>query len=276
MKIVLAGSPQISVKTFETIINNFDVVAIVTQPDRKQGRGMKFYETPVSALAKKYGIKTFKPTKISLIKDELKKLKFDLFITFAFGQFVPNSILSLGKFKPVNIHGSLLPKYRGASPIHYAILNGDKEIGITLMEMIKEMDAGDIYFKAKKRISLETTTGDAFEIISNLANDNIIGWINKIENNLVRPIAQPPNFSLAPKIKKSFGEIKSDHKVDETIRKIRALNPFPSAFTFINGKRLKIFNASEVKIKNSIVIPLSDGDIYAIDYQFESKKRVVV
>ncbi|NQZ66208.1 MAG: methionyl-tRNA formyltransferase [Mycoplasmatales bacterium] len=276
MKIVLAGSPKISVKTFETIINNFDVVAIVTQPDRKKGRGMKMIETPVSLLASKYKIKTFKPEKISFIKEDLKKLNFDLFISFAFGQWVPESVLSLGKFKPINIHGSLLPKYRGASPIQYAILNGDRKIGITIIEMIKKMDAGNMLFKASKEISKETTTGEAFEIISNLANENIVEWINQIKIGNVLPTAQSNDFTLAPKIKKSFGEIKKDDYIEATLRKIKALNPFPGAFTFIDEKRLKIFNATTKKTKNAIPLNLKDGIIFINDYQYESKKRIKI
>ena len=174
MKIVLAGSPEISVQAFENIINNFHVVAIVTQPDKPRGRGMKTSPTPVAILGAKHNIKVFKPHKIGQIKDDLVALDFDLFLSFAFGQYVPSSILNLGTYKPLNIHGSLLPKYRGAAPIHYAILNQDQEIGITLMEMTKEMDAGNMLFKASAKIESHTTTGQAFDIISDLAADNIV------------------------------------------------------------------------------------------------------
>lgn len=274
MKVVLAGSPQISVAAFEEVIKNFDVVAIVTQPDKPKGRrGMKLEETPVAKLGRKYNIKTFKPHRIIEIKNELAELDFDIFLTFAFGQWVPESILKLGKYKPVNIHGSLLPKYRGAAPIHYAILNGDKEIGITLIEMIKEMDAGDMFFKSSIKIDENTTTGEAFEIIDNLAKDNIVSWLEKIEEGTVKPKPQPSNFTLSPKIEKSFGNI-DNLSIKEAIRRIRGLNPFPGAFIIIDGRRLKIFNISQKEIPNSIPINLNDGKIYAIDYQWESKKRV--
>ena len=276
MKIVLAGSPQISVATFEKVINNFDVVAIVTQPDRPKGRGMKKIETPVAALGFKYGIKTFKPEKISSIYEELKKIDFDLFLTFAFGQWVPTKILELGKFKPMNIHGSLLPKYRGAAPIHYAILNGDKEIGITLMEMVKEMDAGDMYFKASHKINESITTGKAFDIIDELAQKNIIKWINLIEKGELSPEKQSENFTLSPKIEKSFSELKSDITIKQAMRKIKGLNPFPGAFIRINGKRLKIFNASVNSIPNAIEIDFKDGKLFIEEYQWEGKKRKTV
>lgn len=276
MKIVLAGSPQISVKAFENIINNFEVVAIVTQPDRPKGRGMNMVETPVSELGKKYGIKTFKPEKISSIYDELSSLDYDLFLSFAFGQWIPTKVLALGKFKPLNIHGSLLPKYRGAAPIHYAILNGDKEIGITLMEMIKEMDAGDMFFNVSQSIDEHTTTGEAFEIIENLAANNIVEWLNKVEAGNVNPVKQPDNFTLSPKILKSEAELKNDLTTYEAMRKIKGLNPFPGAFTFIETKRVKIFNASKNNLPNSIELIFKDGSLYATEYQYEGKKRIKI
>lgn len=276
MKIVLAGSPQISVKAFENIINNFDVVAIVTQPDRHKGRGMKMVETPVAELGKKHGIKTFKPEKILSIYDELSLLDFDLFLSFAFGQWIPTKVLSLGKSNPLNIHGSLLPKYRGAAPIHYAILNGDKEIGITLMEMIKEMDAGDMFFKASQPIDENTTTGEAFGIIGNLAADNIVEWLKKVESGDINPEKQPEDFSLSPKIKKSEAELKEGLTTHEAMRKIKGLNPFPGAYTFIDGKRVKIFNASKEEKPNLIELKFKDGDLYVSEYQYEGKKKIKI
>ena len=276
MKIVLAGSPQISVKAFEEVIKNFEVVAVVTQPDKPKGRGMQMQETEVAALARKYNIRTFKPEKISLIKEELSELGFDLFLTFAFGQYIPSSILELGKYKPLNIHGSLLPKYRGAAPIHYAILNGDKEIGITLMEMVKQMDAGDMYFKAAKEINEDTTTGEAFEIVSDLASENIVSWIKQVETKSVTPIPQGDNFSLSPKIDKTFAELTSELSIYEFERKVKGLNPFPGAFFIKDGIRIKVFNLSKSHISNSLEFKCSNGIVYITEYQFEGKKRVKV
>ena len=276
MKIVLAGSPDISLGAFKEVIKNFDVVAIVTQPDKPRGRGMKLSETPVAKLGKENNIKVFKPEKIITISKELEELEYDLFLTFAYGQYIPEIILSQGKFPPLNIHGSLLPKYRGAAPIHYAILNGDNEIGITLIEMIDEMDAGDMAFKASQKIDENTTTGDGFEIVSNLAKNNIVAWLKQVENNNVKFEKQPKSFTLSPKIKKEFCELQSNMTKKEAIRKIRGLNPFPGAFVQIENKRIKIFNVKEKEIKNSIELKFIDGSLYATDYQYESKKRIIL
>ena len=274
MKIVLAGSPQISIAAFERVIKDFDVVAIITQPDRKQGRGMKLKETAVATLGSKHGIKTFKVEKIGTITEELRALNFDMLLTFAFGQWIPTKILELGKFKPVNIHGSLLPKYRGAAPIHHAILNGDEEMGITLIEMIKEMDAGDMFFKASEKITSSTNTGDGFDIVSKLAEENISEWIRKIENNDTNPVVQSNDFTIAPKIEKSFCELVSELTMEEATRKIMGLSPFPGAFIFIDSKRLKVFNVSDTKVNNAVEIKFSDGSLFAFDFQWEGKKRI--
>lgn len=274
MKIVLAGSPSISVNTFEEVIKNFNVVAIVTQPDRPQGRGMKMQKTPVAELGEKYNIKIFKPEKIGDIFEQLKELDFDLLLSFAFGQFIPPRILELGKYKPLNIHGSILPKYRGAAPIQHAILNGDNEIGITLMEMIKEMDAGDIYATAKIQIDSSTNTSDAFKIVSELAEKNIVTWLKKYEQNILIPIPQGNKFTLSPKLSKEFCLIDNSLTKKQTIRKIKALAYSPGAFCFHENKRLKIFDASEKSLQGSIPINCLDGNIYATEYQYEGKKIV--
>ncbi len=276
MKIVLAGSPEISIAAFEEVIKNFDVVAIVTQPDRPKGRGMVLTETAVSELGNKHGITVFKPEKIATIAGELKALNYDLFLTFAFGQWVPTSILEQGKFKPVNIHGSLLPKYRGAAPIHHAILNGDAEIGITLIEMIKEMDAGPMYFKASKTITPETNTGDGFKIISDLAKSNIVKWLKVIEAGDDQPEEQSAEFTLAPKIDKSFCELSISESSTNVIKKIKGLSPFPGAFLIIEGKRLKIFDATLEETENAMKIPFDEGPIYIKEYQWENKKRIKI
>lgn len=276
MKIILAGSPEISIKAFENIINNFEVLAIVTQPDRPKGRGMKMVETPVSTLGKKHGIKVYKPEKIKDITNELFALNYDMFLTFAYGQWIPDELLYFGKYKATNIHGSLLPKYRGAAPIHYAILNGDKEIGITFMQMITQMDAGDMYFKASEKIDEYTTTGQGFEIISKLAAENIVKWLHLIEKGEYKPEAQGDKFSLSPKIEKSFAELKNDLTIEQATRKIRGLNPFPGAFILINNKRLKVFDVRDKQVDNSIELEFADGKIYAVDYQWEGKPRKVL
>jgi len=274
MKILLAGSPSIAVPAFKKIIKNFEVVGIITQPDRPKGRGKIVQQTPVALLGQRYDIKVFKPNKMSEIEQELKKLKFDLLLTFAFGQWIPTSILSLGTRVPLNIHGSLLPEYRGAAPIQRAILDGKDKIGITLMTMVEEMDAGQMWVKAWKEITPETSSDEAFKIISELAEDNIVKWLNNLDS--FSPEEQGSNFTLAPKIVKSEGELLETLDKEKAYRIVYAYNSNPGAFRIIDGKRLKIYSVSKFPKKNAIILKFNNGTLFAVDFQWEGKKRVQV
>ncbi|QSF13385.1 methionyl-tRNA formyltransferase [Mycoplasma sp. Mirounga ES2805-ORL] len=275
MKIVLAGTPQFSVPIFEEIINNFDVVAIVSQPDKRAIRGNHLEPTPTKLLARKYNIKLFQPEKIKEIYSELEILKYDYLITCAFGQFIPESVLKLAKKKNLNIHGSLLPKYRGAAPIQYSLLNNDAETGICLMEMIKSMDAGDVFSCAKIKIDKRDTSDSLFLKLQELAKNNIVTWIKDLEDNKLTPQKQDESLViLSPKLNKADGELIPKLKKQEAFNIIRAFSSNPGAFTFINNKRVKIYYASEDKKPNSLELNFSDGKLFATEYQFESKKRI--
>ncbi len=273
MKILLAGTPDFSVRSFEEVINHFDVVGIVTQPDRPKGRGHKVIETPVKQLAKRYGIKTFQPEKISEIYEELKELDFDIMLTCAYGQYIPQKILNLPKIAALNIHGSLLPKYRGAAPIHYSVLNGDAETGITLMYMVKEMDAGDMIFKASTPIEEGYTTGLMFGILSMIAADHIVEWLNNIEKGLFKRHPQPEEgVTFSPKITKEECEINNQKTIFEAQRMIKAFNPFPGAFIMKDGKKFKILNYSNDK--EGIEYKVKDGSIYITELQAPGKRAL--
>ena len=273
MKIVLAGSPTLVLPTFESIWQNHKIIAVITQPDQKKGRGMKWKATPVASWASNHKIRVFKPNKMIDIYDDLKALNFDLLITFAYGQMVPNKILKLGIFPPLNIHGSLLPKYRGAAPIHHALLNGEQELGISLIEMTKQMDAGPIYFQASQLIDNNTNYDQAQLVISHLAKSNINLWLQKIATNDVIPQAQPSNFSLAPKINKCQAQIFPTSTLAKAKCLIRAFSSVPGAFTFINNVRYKLFDYTNSALKGCLKIKLQDGFLFISDFQMAGKKR---
>ncbi|MBZ4218084.1 methionyl-tRNA formyltransferase [Mycoplasma tauri] len=275
MKIVLAGTPDFAVPIFEKIINNFNVVAIISQPDRPSVRGHKIVPTPVRVLAQKYNIQLFQPEKIGQIAEELKTLDYDYLVTAAFGQYIPNSILSITNKLNLNIHGSLLPKYRGAAPIQHSLLNGDKVTGICLMEMIKVMDGGDIFAKKEIEISENDTASTLFEKLSFIASENIVQWLKDLDSGLLkREIQDESQVTLSPKLEKEQALIENSLTCEQAINKIRAFEMNPGAYVIANGKRLKVYLATKKEFKNAPKIELSDGIIYAIDYQFESKKRV--
>ncbi|MBN4083546.1 methionyl-tRNA formyltransferase [Mycoplasma sp. CSL10137] len=276
MKIVLAGTPDFSVPIFEKIINNFDVVAIVSQPDKPNKRGNKVTPTPTKMLANKYNIKLFQPTKIKDIEQDLKDLEYDIFLTCAFGQYIPESVLKIAKLGSINIHGSILPKYRGAAPIQYSLLNGDKETGISLIFMDKIMDAGDIIFKAKIDISEFDTSDTLFKKISILAQEKIVDWLNKFEkNDFIIERQNNDLATLSPKLSKEDAFLDSSLTVEDAFNKIRAFSSNPGAYILLNEKRVKIFYAhNKKKHNNSLILKFKNGFLYATDYQFESKKRI--
>ncbi|WP_027120539.1 methionyl-tRNA formyltransferase [Mycoplasmopsis lipofaciens] len=276
-KIILAGTPEFSVPIFEKIINNFEVLAIISQPDRPSIRGRKTIHTPVKLLADKYNIPCFQPEKINDIYHQLQAMDFDYLITCAFGQYIPTKILDLAKKYNLNVHGSLLPKYRGAAPIQYSLLNNDNETGISLMEMVKEMDAGDIFIQESIKIEKRDTSSSLFNKLSHLATDNIVKWIKDIESNKVKPIKQNENLVIySPKLNKNDGEINANLSCQRAINIIRAFADNPGAYTYINNKRVKLFYGTKEKIKNSLELKMKDGILYITDYQFESKKRITL
>ncbi|WP_052461465.1 methionyl-tRNA formyltransferase [Metamycoplasma canadense] len=277
IRLILAGTGEFSKTIFKSLVlnPNFEIKAIISQPNKKIDRNKNTINTPVSILANEYNIPLFQPNKIKEIYDNLKDIECDFFITAAFGQFIPNSILSLPKIMPLNVHGSLLEKYRGAAPIQYSLLNNDSYTGITLIEMIDKMDAGDILKSFKINIEKSDTAVDLF---AKLAKETafIIGyWLIDIYNgNYQRKIQDESLVTFAPKIKNEDAEIFQNLTTQEALNKIRAFNDQPGAFIILNNKRIKIFRATQNKIKSPLKIEFSDGFLYLIEYQFEGKKKI--
>ncbi|UUM19579.1 methionyl-tRNA formyltransferase [Mycoplasma sp. 1578d] len=276
-KIVLAGTPQFSVPIFEKVIQNFNVVAIVSQPDKPANRGYKLDPTPTKLLAQKYNIILFQPEKIGQIYEQLKELDYDLLLTCAFGQYVPTKILNLAKKGSLNIHGSLLPKYRGAAPIQHSVWNGDDQTGLNLIYMIDRMDAGNIIKEAKINILPNDTSDTMFEKMSQLGTEHIVSWLNDFFNdNFTEIIQDESQVTLAPKLNKEDALLGWSLTVDQAFNQIRAFSSNPGAYVFIGDKRLKVYYASKNHVNNAIELKFSNGSLYAIDYQFESKKRITL
>ncbi|WP_412031617.1 methionyl-tRNA formyltransferase [Metamycoplasma buccale] len=277
IKLVLAGTGKFSSDIFSSLIRNdkFEVVCLISQPNKSLDRQKNIIKTEVSKLANDNNIKLFQPNKIGEIYDELKELDFDFFITAAFGQFIPNSIIKLAKKAALNIHGSILEKYRGAAPVQYALLNNEKETGISLIYMIDKMDAGDILATAKTEIKQNDTALEIFDKLASLTISNLPKWLEDLYNDKITSIKQNELLvSFAPKIKNEEVEIFKTMTCQEALNKIRAFNDQPGAYIIINNKRLKIYRATFNKIKSPLSLDFSDGKLYLIEYQFEGKKRV--
>lgn len=277
IKLILAGTGDFSSKIFASLINNdnFEIVGLISQPNNALDRNKNTILTKVALLAQKNNIKLFQPTKIINIYDELKKLDYDFLITAAFGQFIPDKILKLAKIASINVHGSLLEKYRGAAPVQHALLNNEKETGISLIYMIDKMDAGDILFTEKINIENNDTALEIYDKLVNLAIINLPTWINKIAKNEINPISQNESLATyAPKITNGEAEIFLDDSKEKALSKIKAFNDQPGAFIILNNKRLKIYRASLDKSKTPLKLDFSNGQLYLIEYQFEGKKKV--
>ncbi|PZV99831.1 methionyl-tRNA formyltransferase [Metamycoplasma auris] len=278
IRLVLAGTGNFSRKIFISLIKDsrFEVVAFISQPNKELDRNKNVILTPVASLANEFNIKLFQPNRTKEIYEQLAAMEFDFFITAAFGQLIPNSILKLPKILPLNVHGSILEKYRGAAPIQHALLNDDNKTGISLIEMIDKMDAGDILKEFQIEIKKDDSALEVFDKLANKTSELIGDWIVDIYNgNYIRRIQDENLVTFAPKIKNEDAQLFNQMTTNEALNKIRAFNDQPGAFIMHNNKRLKIYRATKNKIKSPLKIAFLDGFLYLIEYQFEGKKKIL-
>lgn len=245
--VIFLGTPNFGATVLEGLIKaGYNVKAVVTQPDKKVGRKQKIVYSPVKEVALKNNLSLYQPIRIGK-SDELSELidmHADFIITAAFGQFLPTKFLKSAKIAAVNVHGSLLPKYRGGAPIQYALRNGDSETGVTIMEMVKEMDAGDMYAQATLPIEKEDTAGTIFEKLASLGSDLLLNTLPKIAAGTAKKIPQDQDkVVFSPTISKEEERIHTDMTADEANNLIRALNPDPGAYMMIKDKRFKVWKA---------------------------------
>lgn len=251
-RVIFMGTPQFSVPILEALIEDqtIEVTAVVTQPDRKVGRKQKLTASPIKQLALDHDISVLQPEKLSGSEEmrEILDLDPDLIITAAYGQFVPTKLLNAPAYGAINVHASLLPKYRGAAPIHYALLKGEEETGITIMYMEKVMDAGNIISQRKIPITEEDDTGTLFEKLSILGRDLLMDTLPEIFAKENESIPQDEDLAtFSPMIKKEEEQIHWENTAREIFNHIRALRPMPGAYTLLEGERFKIWDSFEVE-----------------------------
>ena len=245
MNIVFMGTPDFAVPCLERLIENesCNVLAAFTQPDKKVGRKQILTPTPVKCIAVENNIPVYQPAtlKNNDAFELIQKLNPDLIVVVAYGKILPQSILDYPKCGCINVHASILPKYRGAAPIQWAVLNGDKTTGITVQQMDIGIDTGDILLTAETEININETSEELFERLSLLGADSLIKAINLIENNKTNPVPQPEgNFGYASMIDKSMSPIDWNRSAFEIHNQIRGLQSWPCASTTISGKNVKI------------------------------------
>lgn len=292
MKILFMGTPDFSVPTLETLIkSNHEVIGVVTQPDKPKGRGKLMQYTPVKEVALANDIKVYQPKKVreEPFMEEIALMDIDLAVVVAFGQILPEAFLKIPKFGCINIHASLLPKYRGAGPIQWAIINGEKISGVTTMYMDVGLDTGDMLLKEEVVIEEKETGGSLHDKLSTIGGPLIIRTIALLESEtLTRKEQDKEASSYAPMLNKQLGNIKWSKAAIEIERLIRGLNPWPSAFTYFNGKLLKIWSAEVVEINNKkyaigsvcevrasgIVIKCGEDGLLLTSVQLQGKRRM--
>ncbi|VHB84944.1 methionyl-tRNA formyltransferase [Streptococcus pyogenes] len=291
IKLLFMGTPQFSATVLKGLLDNpaYEILGVVTQPDRAVGRKKDIKVTPVKQLALEHGISIYQPEKLSGSQEliEIMGLGADGIITAAFGQFLPTILLDSVSFA-INVHASLLPKYRGGAPIHYAIMNGDKEAGVTIMEMIKEMDAGDMVAKASTPILETDNVGTLFEKLAIIGRDLLLDSLPAYLSGELKPIPQDHSqATFSPNISPEQEKLDWTMSNQEVFNHIRGMNPWPVAHTFLEGQRLKIYEAQLaegeglpgqviVKTKKSLVIATGQGALSLIVVQPAGKPKMSI
>jgi methionyl-tRNA formyltransferase len=250
-RIIFMGTPEFSVPTLRALHEHeYDVAAVVTQPDRQKGRGRRLVPPPVKDVANTLGYTVFQPNRIKEPRfiEEIISLDPDLFVVVAFGHILPGSFLSIPRLGAINIHASLLPKYRGPAPIQWAIINGEKETGVTTMWMDEGMDTGDILLSARVEIGPEDTSGSLHRRLAGVGAELLIETLEKLATTILLGTPQDKSgATYAPLLKKKDGRIDWTRDARSLDAFIRGMNPWPGAFTFLSGKRLKIMRATELQ-----------------------------
>lgn len=250
MRIVFMGTPDFSVPALKALVEaGHQVIAVVTQPDKPKGRGKEVQMTPVKIQAMEYGIPVYQPAKVreASFVEVLKGLEADVYVVIAFGQILPKAVLELPKYGCINIHASLLPKFRGAAPIQWCVIDGERETGITTMMMDVGLDTGDMLEKAVIPIEEKETGGSLHDKLSMAGGDLILSTLKKLEEGtLVRTPQTDEGTCYAKMLTKSLGDIDWNQGAVSIERLIRGLNPWPSAYTMWNGKTIKIWAADVI------------------------------
>lgn len=291
MRVVFMGTPDFAVGTLDEIIRaGHEVALAVTQPDKPKGRGNAMQFPPVKEAAIAHGIPVFQPNRIRLPENvrELKKYEPDIIVVVAFGQILPEEILNMPKFGCINVHASLLPKYRGAAPIQWAVINGERETGVTIMRMDTGIDTGDMIVCKKVPLAEEETGGSLFDKLAEEGAKLCVRAMAAIEEGTA--VYTPQNHKEATHtsmIHKELGSIDWNRPAVELERLVRGLNPWPSAYTKLHGKNFKIWRAKVISAasdkspgcivkaeKNDLWVQTGDGVLALLEVQMEGKKRM--
>ena len=302
MRIVFMGTPDFARESLEALYNEkYEILGVVTNPDRPKGRGMKMMASPVKEFAVEKNLKVYQPQRVKNNEEfieKIKSLKPDVICVVAYGKILPKDILDIPKFGCINVHASLLPKYRGAAPIQWAVLNGDKTTGVTTMYMDIGMDTGDMILKQEVEIGEDETTGELWDRLSKIGAKLLVETLKRIEEGNAPREKQSEEFSMAPMLDKQMAKIDWDNKTAKEIKNlVRGLSPIMGAYTFLNNKKIKFWKVDVAKeneiitenieilrngtviasdSKDGLFIKAKDGIIKVLEIQGENARRMQI
>ena len=290
MKVIFMGTPDFAVPTLEALIEKHEVLAVVTQPDKPKGRGKKMVFPVVKEKALEHNITVYQPQKVKTPEfvEILKEYQPDIMVVVAFGQILSEEILNIPQYGCINVHGSILPQYRGAAPIQWSIINGEEFGGVTTMYMAKGLDSGDMILKAKEKIKPDDTYGSLYDRLSVIGADLLIKTLDLIENGEVKRIPQNDDeATFAPMIKPELEHINWNGKNTDIVNLIKGLNPQPVAYTMLNDEKLKIWFAETIDgdyngepgtivdvRKRDFVVMTAEGAVAVKEVQAQGGKRM--
>lgn len=293
MKIVFMGTPDFARDSLKAVVEaGHEVALVVTNPDKPKGRGMKLIPSDVKKYAIEQNLEVVQPVKVRNnpeFVEQLKNINPDVICVVAYGKIIPKEILDIPRLGCINVHGSLLPKYRGAAPIQWAVLNGDKKTGITTMFMDVGMDTGDMINKEVVQIGDDETTGELWDRLSIIGAKLLVKTLKDLENGTYKREKQGDDFTVAPMIKKEMAKIDWENQTSSEIKNlVRGLNPFMGAFSFLNDKKIKIWKVEKLNDKSEkepgtvlvsdskagLVIATKDGAVSVLEIQGENSKRM--
>ena len=292
MRVIFMGTPDFAVPSLEALLTKHEVVLVVTQPDKPKGRGKKMVPTPVKACALEHGIPVLQPEKVKEPEfvEQLRSYEPDLIAVTAFGQILSEPILEMPKYGCINVHGSLLPKYRGAAPMQWSIIDGEKVTGITTMYMAKGLDSGDMLLKAEVEITDEDTFATIHDKMAVTGANLLLDTLDQLEAGTLERIPQDHDAATyAPMITKETGHIDWSKNRQDIINLIRGLNPVPAAYTIYEEEVLKIFGAAlsdaqadsaangeiVAVVKKGFVVKCGDGCLLITEVQARGGKRMM-
>ena len=302
LKILFMGTPDFARDSLEAVYNaGYEILGVVTNPDKPKGRGMKMVASPVKEFALEKGLTVYQPEKVRNNEEFVEKIKSlnpDVICVVAYGKILPKEILEIPRYGCINVHGSLLPKYRGAAPIQWAVLNGDKETGVTTMYMDVGMDTGDMILKEKVEIGEDETTGELWDRLSKIGAKLLVETLKQIEEGTAPREKQGEEFTMAPMLNKEMSKINWDEQTAQNIKNlVRGLNPIMGAYTFLDEKKIKFWKVDIAKqdeiiadnieiLKNGTVIlsnpkeglfiKTKDGILKVLEIQGENAKRMSI